>query len=109
MGVAVADVARALGLVVWIVPAWVRTLQAAPTKNGLWVDPPTEGGPMIQNRTSVEDQLMIAELRLYKNKNKNKNKIEIILWAIQNISPLPVIQIEGHRYIFHTFPKLQSP
>ena len=68
------DVARALGLVVWIVPAWVRTLQGAPTKNGLWVDPPTEGGPMIQNRTSVEDQLMIAELRLYKNRKKNKKK-----------------------------------
>ena len=40
LGVAVADVARALGLVVGIVPAWVRTLQGAPTKNGLWVDPP---------------------------------------------------------------------
>ena len=37
-------------------------------------DPPTEGGPMIQNRTLVEDQLMIAELRLYKKKKKKKKK-----------------------------------
>ena len=42
--------------------------------NGHWGDPPTEGGPMIQNRTLVEDQLMIAELRLYKNRKKNTKK-----------------------------------
>ena len=29
---------------------------------------------MIQNRTSVEDQLMIAELHLYKNRKKKKKK-----------------------------------
>ena len=43
-------------------------------ENGRWVDPPTEGGLMIQNRTLVEDQLMIAELRLYKNRKKKKKK-----------------------------------
>ena len=43
-------------------------------ENGHWGDPPTEGGPMIQNRTLVEDQLMIAELRLYKNRKKKKKK-----------------------------------
>ena len=32
IGVAVADAVRALVLVVWIVSAWIRTLQAAPTK-----------------------------------------------------------------------------
>ena len=43
-------------------------------ENGHWDDPPTEGGQMIQNWTLVEDQLMIAELRLYKNQKKKKKK-----------------------------------
>ena len=44
-------------------------------ENGRWVDPSTEGGPMIQNRTLVEDQLKIAELRLYKNRKRKKSNL----------------------------------
>ena len=41
--------------------------------------PCTEGGPTIQNRTWVEDQLMIAEPRLYKNRKKKEKKTNIHL------------------------------
>ena len=52
MGVEVADVVRALAFVVWVVPAWVRTLKRHKRTMDIGVsDPPTEGGPMIQNRT----------------------------------------------------------
>ena len=40
LGVAVADAVRALVLVVWIVSAWVQTLQAAQTKMDIGVTPP---------------------------------------------------------------------
>ena len=43
-------------------------------ENGHWGDPPTEGDPKVQNRTSVEDQLIIAELRLYKKRKKKKKE-----------------------------------
>ena len=53
-GVEVADVVRASVLVVWVAAAWVRTPGSNPAnstnENGHWDDPPTEGGPMIQNR-----------------------------------------------------------
>ena len=44
-GVEVADVVRASVLVVWVAPAWVRTLSAAPTKMDVGMTPCTEGAP----------------------------------------------------------------
>ena len=52
--------------------------QSGSNENGRWEGPPTEGGPMIQNRTSVKDQLMIAELGLYKNRTKKRKKKSMI-------------------------------
>ena len=48
-------------------------------ENGHLVDPPpsdthTQGGPRIQNRTRVENQLMTAELCLYKKNKKTKTQ-----------------------------------
>ena len=63
-GVEVADVAKAPALVVW-----------AATKMDIGVTPPQKVVQKVQHRTSVEDQLMIAELRLYKNQKKKKKKI----------------------------------
>ena len=72
--VGVVDVVKALALLVEIVIEPVRVPVTA-TKMNIGMTPPTEGGPMIQNRTSVEDQLMIAELCLYKKKNTHTQKM----------------------------------
>ena len=50
MGVAVADLIKALALVVQIAPAWVRVRAAAATKMDVGMDPCTEGAPMIQRQ-----------------------------------------------------------
>ena len=71
-------------------------------KNGHWGDPPTEGGPMIQKRTSVEDQLMIAEQRLYKKKLKNLtcNKAYIYIYIYIYIYMYMYIYIYMYMYIY---------
>ena len=53
----------------------------AATEMDFGMTPCTEGSPMIQNRTSVEDQFMIAELRLYKKKKKK----------VASLFPMPVL------------------
>ena len=51
MGVAVADVIKALALVVGIATVRVRILAGAATKMDVGKAPCTEGAPIIQNRT----------------------------------------------------------
>ena len=67
-----ADVVKVLALVVCIVPVGVRVPVVAATKMDIGKTPCTECAPMVQNRTLVEDQLIKAELRLYKKKKKKK-------------------------------------
>ena len=63
-----ADVVKALALVVCIATVGVPVPVVAATKIGK--TPCTECAPMVQNRTLVEDQLIKAELRLYKKEKK---------------------------------------
>ena len=73
-GVEVADVVKALALVVCIAPVGVRVPVVAVTKMDIRKTPCTECAPMVQNRTLVEDQLIKAELRLYEKKRKKKKR-----------------------------------
>ena len=60
------------GIVVWIAPVGVRVPVVAATKMDIGKTPCTECAPMVQNRTLVEDQLIKAEIRLYKKKKMKK-------------------------------------
>ena len=62
-----ANIVKALVLVVQIAAAWVQVPIVAPTKMHVGKACCPEGAPMIQNRTSVEDHLTKAELHLDEN------------------------------------------
>ena len=77
-----ANVTKALVLVVLVVPAWVRTLKAAATKMDVGVTPHTEGGPIVLTGREWKTSNMIAEPRLYTKKSNKKtttNKKEKLL------------------------------
>ena len=61
-------VVKALALVVCIGAVGVRVPAVVATKMDIGKTLCTECAPVVQNRTLVEDQLIIAELRLYKIK-----------------------------------------
>ena len=87
-----AHVVKALALVVKIAPAWVRTLSVAAMKMDVGMTPCSEGASMIQIMMSVEDQLMIAELRLYKKKKKKKKKDRLLIGVL---ALLPKHRVRG--------------
>ena len=69
------DFIKALALLVEIVIEPVRVPATATKMDvGMTPPPPQKVAQWSKNRTSVEDQLMIAELRLYKNRKKKKKK-----------------------------------
>ena len=59
--------AKALALVIQIAPVGFRVPSVAATKMESGKPPCTECGPMMKNRTAVEDQRNKAELGLEKN------------------------------------------
>ena len=69
-----ADVVKALALLVQIAPVGVRVPGSGSTENGHWGDPPTEGGPNSPTGREWKTSKMIGEPRLDKNQKK-KEKI----------------------------------
>ena len=59
--------------------------QSGTNENGCWEGPLHRRCPNDPNRTSVEDQLKIAELRLDKNRKKKNKKTtilsDVVRWA----------------------------